>query len=62
MQKDKFNLEKTIIKDREALLQAGVLASMEILKDHFGFTQEQLNKFAELYVPTLQSNLKGNKK
>lgn len=57
MARNEKNLQQTIVKDREALLQAGLLASMEILKDEFGFDTEKLNKFAEAYLPALKKNL-----
>jgi len=61
MPKNEMNLQRTIVKDREALLQAGLLASMEILKNEFGFDQQKLGKFADLYLPTLKKNLGGKK-
>lgn len=53
------NFAQTIVDDRKAIMIAGMLASMEVLKDEFGFNQEQLNKFAEKYTPALNKNLKG---
>lgn len=59
MKKNEKNLQQTIVKDREAILQAGLLASLEILKNEFGFDEEQLNKFAGAYLPALKNNLKS---
>lgn len=61
MFKNERSLQQSIAKDREALLQAGLLASMEILKNEFGFDTDKLNKFAEAYLPALKNNLPGNK-
>lgn len=59
MSKNEKDFMQTIIKDREALLQAGLLTSMEILKNDFGFDTEKLNKFAEAYLPALKKNFKN---
>lgn len=50
--------EKWLNKQIEAVMGACLVTSVEVLKDKFGFTQEQLNEFAEQYVPVLQKNLK----
>lgn len=51
------SIQQMIIDDRKALLTASLLASMEILKEDFGFTQEQLQKFSDKYIPAVQKNL-----
>ena len=55
----KFDFAEKMKKDRENLLITSALSAMEVLKDEFGFTQEQLNKFTEKYTPALNKNLKG---
>jgi hypothetical protein len=59
MAQAKFNILENIKKDRENLLAISMISSLEVLKNEFGFSQEQLNKFAEKYTPTLGKNLKG---
>lgn len=49
-----------VAKDREALLTASMLGSMQILKNDFGFTQEQLTSFAEKWIPAVKANLPSN--
>jgi hypothetical protein len=61
MQKNENSLQQTILKDREAMLQAGLLASLEILKNEFGFDTDKLNKFSRLYIPALKNNLNNKK-
>jgi hypothetical protein len=61
MKKNEKDLQQSIIKDREAILQAGLLASMEILKDEFGFDEVKLKKFADAYLPALKNNLNPKK-
>jgi hypothetical protein len=62
MPKNKNYLPQTIIEDRKKIIIAGMLTSMEILKNEFGFTEKQINKFADLYTPTLDKHLKGDEK
>jgi hypothetical protein len=50
--------EQWVNKQAKALMATCLVSSMEVLKDKFGFTQEQLNKFAAEYIPILQKNLK----
>ena len=51
--------EQWLNKQTEAIMTTCLVSSMEVLKDKFEFTQEQLKKFADEYIPTLQKNLKG---
>jgi hypothetical protein len=60
--KNKNYLPQTIIEDRKKLIIAGLVSSMEILKAEFNFDEKQLNRFADLYTPALDKNLKGEKK
>lgn len=56
------SIQQTIINDRRALLNNSLISSLEVLKDKFGFTQEQLTQFADEYVKALQKNAKTKKK
>jgi len=49
--------EQWLNKQTEAIMGTCLVTSMEVLKDKFGFTQEQLIKFAEEYVPVLKKNI-----
>jgi type III secretory pathway component EscS len=55
------NFQQTIIQDRQALLQASLLAALEVLKTNYNFTGEQLQEFSEKYVSTFTKNSKAKK-
>jgi len=50
--------EQRLNKQTEAIMATCLVSSMEVLKDKFEFTQEQLGKFADEYIFTLQKKLK----
>lgn len=49
--------EDFLNKKIESVMATCLVSSVEILKNDFGFTKEQLNKFADKFVPTLKKNL-----
>lgn len=61
-QKGEKDIAQIIQQDRQQLIMLGLISSLEILKRDFGFTQEQIEDFANKYKPEMEKQMNVHKK